>query len=447
MDTSKNTKSHVFPRVLKKELAQATSAQRMHITDSDGHHYLDACGGAVVVNVGHGRKEIAQAVYEQILACDYPHPTMFANPTVEALAAKLGKHAPPGIDRFYFHSSGSEANEAALKLARTIHLEQGRESRMQVISRWKSYHGLTLGSLSAMGRKAFRRPYMPMLLDVLHIPPPFCFRCPFDLHFPSCDLQCARALEDTILNLGSETVSAFLAETVSGATLASSPPPPGYWKTIREICDRHGVLLILDEVMCGLGRTGKWFASEHYGVPPDIVTLGKGMGGGAVALAALGVQKRHYDAICNGSGSFIHGGTYSHHPVACAAGLATLNILEQEHLVERVNTMGEFLGECLKKEFSKHPVIGDIRGIGLMWGIEFVENRKTLKPFPRSQQVTETLWQHLYEKGILTYKSTGFAGNDGDALMIAPPFIVEKNEIGQIVQGLKDTLADIFKYH
>ena len=318
----KNSPGHVFHRRLDSRLPVVEKAEGMWIEDSQGHRYLDASGGAVVLNTGHCREEIAHAVYEQILRSDYAHPTIFTSPVVEELADGLAKHAPPGIERFYFLSGGGEAVETAIKMARQIHLDSGRPQRIRIIARWKSYHGLTMGALSAMGRTTFRSPYAPLLNDAIHIPPPYCLRCSYGLKYPKCGCRCALALEETIQNAGPETVSAFLAETVSGGTLAAYPPPPGYFPIIRKICDKYNVLLILDEVMCGLGRTGKWFASEHFGVIPDMVIMGKGLGGGAIALSAVGVQSGHYDAICRGSGTFVHGGTFTHHGPAAAAGSA-----------------------------------------------------------------------------------------------------------------------------
>jgi adenosylmethionine-8-amino-7-oxononanoate aminotransferase len=436
---------HVFPRKLIKKLPIADKANGMHIIDTTGKSFLDASGGAIVLNVGHGRKEIAQAVYDQILRCDYAHPTMFTNSPVEKLAEALSKHAPPGIDRFYFLSGGSEATETAIKLAREIHLNNDRPHRIQLIARWKSYHGLTLGALSAMGRTAYRVPYAPMLNQVEHIPPPYCLRCSYGLKYPACECRCAHALDEAIQNLGSETVSAFIAETVCGGTLAAVSPPKEYYSIIREICDRYDVLLILDEVMCGLGRTGQWFSSEHYGVSPDIVTLGKGLGGGAVALSAVGVQGKHFEAICKGNGSFNHGGTFTHHGPAAAAGLAVINILEKEDLINRVSKYGEIIKNNLFECIGNHPNVGDIRGKGFLWGIEFVENIKTLKPFSRKNKIAEKIWQAVFRKGVIAYSSTGLAGVDGDALMIGPSFIITDKEINIIVdaisQGIKDVLS------
>ena len=436
---------NVFPRRLDKPLPVASKADGLWIVDSEGNRYLDASGGPILVNVGHGREEIARAVYDQILQCDYVHGTMFTTPAVENLAQALAAHAPPGIDRFYFLSGGGEAVETAIKLARQIHLENGRSQRVRLISRWKSYHGLTLGALAATGRTTFRAPFAPMLTEVAHIPPPYCLRCSYGLTYPQCKLRCALALDETIQNLGPDTVSAFLAETVSGATIAGVPAPPGYFTLIREICDNYHVLLILDEVLCGFGRTGRWFASEHYDVVPDMVTMGKGLGGGAVALSAVGVQGRHFDAICNGSGGFVHGGTFSHHSVAAAAGLAVVRIFEREQLVERVARLGEILGQKLRARLENHPHVADIRGLGFLWGVEFVKDKGNLQPFPRSDKFIERLWQNIFQLGVVLYRATGLAGIDGDALVIGPPYVVEEEHLDlmveAIVKGLEQTVG------
>ena len=434
---------HVFPRRLEPPLPTAVKAKGMWIIDNEGRRYLDASGGAIVINVGHGREEIARAVYDQIMQCEYAHPTMFTSSPVEQLAEALSSHAPPGVERFYFLSGGSEAVETAIKLARTIHLESGRPHRTHLIARWNSYHGVTLGSLSAMGRTSFRVPYSPLLTNVAHIPAPYCLRCPYGLSHPNCGIQCAFALEKEIQNLGSETVSAFLVETISGGSLAAVVPPPGYFSSIREICDRYEVLLILDEVMCGMGRSGRWFASEHFDVIPDIVTLGKGLAGGAIALSAVGVRTEHFNTIRDGSGVFVHGGTFTHHSVACAGGLAVVRILERENLVERAARSGEVLGEKFESQLARHPHVGDIRGRGLLWGIELVENKETLKPFPRTGKVAERLCKNLFQMGVLVYRSTGFAGGDGDALLIGPPFIIREEEMDLLVDAIDQTLKEV----
>ncbi|MFZ0132113.1 MAG: aspartate aminotransferase family protein [Desulfobacterales bacterium] len=426
----------VFRRQLTKDLETAAEASGVWITTSGGRRFLDGSGGPLVVNVGHGRQEIARAVEAQVRTCAYVHPTMFTAEAVETLAARLAAVAPPGIERFYFMTTGSEAVETALKLARQIHLEQGDTQRYRVISRWKSYHGLSMGALAATGRTGFRTPFAPMLPESHHIPAPYCYRCSYGLTHPACGLRCAEALEEAIVDLGPATVAAFIAETVGGATVAAVVPPEGYWVRIRDICDRHGVLLILDEVLCGLGRTGRWFAAEHYDVVPDLVTMGKGLAGGTVALSAAGVQDRWFDAICKGSGAFVHGGTFSHHQVACAAGNAVLDILEREDLVARVARVGPRLGEMLSERLGHHPHVGDIRGIGFLWGVEFVADRDSRRPFPRKEQVAERIWDRLYADGVLLYKATGLAGIDGDAMIVGPPFIASGQDLEHIVAAL-----------
>lgn len=439
----KQITGNLFPRILDKQLPEAKSARGVWIEDSEGHRYIDASGGAIVVNVGHGRKEIAKAVHDQILSCHYAHPTMFTTPVVENLASALANHAPAGLQRFYFLSSGSEAVEAAIKLARQIHLASGKPERFRLISRWKSYHGLTLGALSAMGRTAFRVPYGPMLSEVVHIPPPYCLRCSYGLTFPACEIHCALALQEAIENVGPEIVSAFIAETVSGGTLAAYPPPDGYFKIIREICDRYGILLIMDEVMCGMGRTGRWFACQHYDVVPDIITIGKGIAGGVLALSAVGVRQEHFETLRKASGSFVHGGTFSHHPVAAAAGLATVGLLEKEKLVQRVARLGSDLGVKLKERLADHTHVADIRGIGFLWGVELVKEKKGKIPFPRHEKVAERVWDALFEKGVLVYKSTGLAGTDGDAFLIAPPFVITEDELTFVADAIKGVLENV----
>jgi len=430
---------HVFHRVLGRKLPIAKEGQGAFIVDEKGRRYLDASGGAVVVNLGHARQEIAQAVSDQLRSGYYYHPTMFSSDAVETLADKLADHAPVGISRFYFMTSGSEAVETAIKLARQFHVSNGEESRYKLISRWRSYHGLTLGALAATGRTSLRAPFLPTFLDVLHIPPPYCLRCFYGLEPTSCRLRCAMALEELIFDQGAKSVSAFIGETVSGASLAVCPPPAGYWPLVREICDRHGVLLIHDEVMSGMGRTGRWFASEYYDVNPDIVTLGKGLSGGALPLSAVGTTEEIYQTLAD-KGGFMHGGTFSHHPVGAAAGVAAIGIIESEGLVERAEKMGALLGEKLCSALDDSPFVGDIRGLGMLWGVELVADKKTLTPFPRSEKVTERLWDNLFQQGVILYKSLALAGADGDGLVVAPPFIITEQEIDTVAMAVRQAI-------
>jgi adenosylmethionine-8-amino-7-oxononanoate aminotransferase len=436
---------HVFSRIPGKKLPSIVRAEGIWLEDDSGSRYMDASGGAVVVNVGHGREEIARALYDQILNYDYIHPTMFDAPVVAELAHGLAVHAPRGIDRFYFLSSGSEAIEAALKLARQIHLAAGRPHRFRLVSRWKSYHGLTLGALSAMGRTRFRTPYAPMLNDAVHISPPYCLRCSYGLAPSTCQIRCALALEEVIENLGPDTVSAFLAETISGGTLAACLPPAGYWKIIRDICDHYQVLLILDEVMCGMGRTGRWFACEHYNLQPDIIALGKGLSNGVVPLSAIGVKHRHYEVVRESEGGFVHGGTHTHHCVSAAAGLAVLRILERENLIDQVDRRGPVLGSLLKAALDEHPYVADIRGIGFLWGVELVADKTTLTPFARSEKIAERVRDAAFSRGVAVYISTGLAGRDGDAFLVAPPFTATRKDLERAVEHTSAALSDALR--
>ncbi len=433
---------HVFHRKPTGELPVAVKGEGVFIEDESGRRYLDASGGAVVVNVGHGRREIAEAVAGRLNRGAYFHPTMFTTPEVEELASRLAERAPAGVTRFYFMTSGSEAVETAIKLARQIHVNEGRRTRHRLISRRRSYHGLSLGALAASGRTALRAPFAPMILDAVHIEPPYCMRCPFGLKPEDCGLRCAAALEDAILHEGPETVSAFIAETVSGPSLAVHLPPPGYWPMIREICDRYGVLLIQDEVLTGMGRAGRWFASEYYDVVPDMVTLGKGLSGGTLPLSAVGVREDLYVSAFD-RGGFAHGGTFSHHCVSAAAGVAAIDILEKEGLVERAESVGSALGEKLRDALADSPYVADIRGVGLLWGVEFVADTHTLKPFQRSEKVTERLWDHAFSEGTIFYKAIGMAGADGDGLVIAPPFVIREEEMDMAVSALEGAVIRV----
>jgi len=439
------TASHVFLRRWDKTLPTAVRGSGIWLEDVDGKRYLDACGGPICVNLGHGREEIAKAISLQAACLEYAHPTMFAVPVVEQLAERLAMITPPGIERFYFLSSGSEAVEAAIKFARQVHLAAGRKERYRVISRWQSYHGCTLGALSATGKSSMRKPFTPLLSPhAIHIPPPYCLRCHYKLTFPACNLRCAHALEDAINLEGSETIAAFIAEPVCGATLAAVVPPKEYNQVVADICRRHGVLFILDEVMSGMGRTGTWFAAEHFGLQPDIIVLGKGLGGGYLPLSAIGCREEQVSSVVDTFGGFIHGHTFSHHPVTAAAGLAVMDIIEREQLLPQVQRMGRLLGELLVP-LTDHPHVADVRGIGLMWGIEFVADQKTCTSFSRSEKVTERLFDALMKAGILVYKCAGVAGNEGDAIMLGPPFIITEDELSLMVHTLRKVVEDFFE--
>ena len=434
--------SFVFHRRLDRDLPMAVRAKGVWITDREGKQYLDASGGPICINVGHGRQEVVEAMTAQAGRVDYVHGPMFTTEPVETLAKRLASHAPKSIDRFYFCSSGCEAVETAMKLARQIQMARGASGRYRVVSRWHSYHGSTLGALSATGKPGMRDPFTTMLLPSIHIPPPYCLRCHYHLTYPECHIRCAYALDEAIRLEGKDTISAFLAETILGSTIGAVVPPREYYDIISAICQEHGVLLILDEVLCGMGRSGTWFGAEHYGIEPDMMVLGKGLTGGYAPLSAVGCGRSHLDLLRQQDGNFIHGHTFSHHPVAAAAALAVVEILEKENLVNRSQDLGKYLGKILAT-LSDHPHVAEVRGIGMMWAIEFAKNKETLKTFHRKEKVTERVWDSLIESGVITYKCIGFAAGEGDAIMLGPPFTIKKKELDLVVVTMESVLEKV----
>ncbi len=433
---------NVFYRKLDTDLPVCVKGEGIYLYDQEGKKYIDGSGGPLCVIIGHGVAEIGEAIREQAQKVAYVHGSQFTTVPIEEFTSKLAKKLPQGIDKIYIVGSGSEANEAALKLARQYQLSIGNSQRYRVIGRWFSYHGSTLGALSMMGKTGFRKPFLPLVLDFPHIPAPYCYRCPYEKKYPECKLLCARALEKTIQLEGPETISAFIAEPVIGSTLGAVIPPKEYYQIIREICDKYNILFIADEVMSGYGRTGKWFALEHWGVTPDIVTLGKGISSGYVPLAAMATKKEIVDIIKEKSGKFVHGHTFSHHAVSSAVGLAVLNYMEKHNLVENSAKRGQYLINKLK-ELSEFSFVGDIRGKGLMVGIEFVKDKDSKIPFPRKFAFVEKIVKKSFEKGLYIYSSTvgTVDGTNGEGIVIAPPFVIKENEIDEIV----DILRKVFK--
>jgi adenosylmethionine-8-amino-7-oxononanoate aminotransferase len=441
MSTHQYPNGHVFYRRMGVPHPEIVRGAGVYVYDQEGKAYLDGSGGAIVVNAGHGVESIAQAIAAQAAKIAYIHPTMFTAEVVEQYAEKLAEIVPLENAKFYFLTSGSEAVEAAIKLARQIQVERGETDRYLTISRWMSYHGLSLGALAVTGKPKMRQLYQPMFQDVPHIPPPYCYRCPFNLEYPGCDLKCANALEEEILQQGPEKVSAFLAEPVSGATLGAVVPPEGYWHRIKQICDRYGVLLIMDEVMTGMGRTGKWFAAEHWDITPDILTIGKGAASGYFPLSILATRGEYMDLIANGRGDFSHGGTFSHHAVGAAAGLATLDYLHAHQLVEQVEEKGHFLSERLAAHLGELPYVGDVRGIGLMWGIEFVRDKHSKQPFDLNLHLGQRIADEAFRLGLVVYPGSGSVdGHLGDHVMVGPPFCITEDEIRRLVEMLETAI-------
>jgi adenosylmethionine-8-amino-7-oxononanoate aminotransferase len=332
----------------------------------------------------------------------------------EDLAARQAARAPGDLDRVYPVSGGSEANETAIKFARQVHLERGAPEKHLIIGREISYHGNTLGALAVSGHAVRRRPYRPLLRDQPHIPAAYCYRCPFGLEHPSCGVRCAQAIEEEIVRIGPQYVAAFIAEPVVGAAGWALVPPPEYFGIVRQICDRYDVLFIADEVMTGIGRTGRNFAMDHWGVVPDVITTGKGLSGGYAPLAAMIVREGHYQAIAQGSGAFVHGFTYGGHPASCAAGAAVLDYIQVHGLVAHAAAMGELLMERLRP-LRERRIVGDLRGLGLMLGVEFVRDRTTKEPFDRGLRVAERVVEAAFERGLIVYPGIGNAdGVRGD---------------------------------
>ena len=413
--------THVFPRVLNRDLPTAVSAEGAWITDADGKRYLDAAGGAIVVNVGHGVPSVIEAIREQVGRTQYAHPTAFTTEAVEAYAESVASVLPMDAARIYPVAGGSDAVETALKMARAYQLAKGRPGRSLVIGRRNAYHGNTIGALDASGKAPLRKPYTPWLGRSVHVAAAYEYRCENPQHPQGCGAWYAGELERTIASYGADTVAAFIAEPVAGATLAAAVPTDDYWPAIVEVCRRHDVLIVADEVMTGFGRTGAWFGVDHWDVRPDLVAAGKGTTGGYVPFGFAAASDEVFETILDGGG-FVHGFTWSHHALGAAAGLAVFRELKGG-LVDRSRDLGERLLRDLRQALDGAPTVGDVRGLGTMIGIELVKDLETKEPFHRSDRVTERVVESAREAGLLLYSSTGHVdGTNGDLLMLGPPF-------------------------
>jgi len=437
--------SHVFPRHTKANPPVAAKGDGCYVIDQNGKRYFDGSGGAAVSCLGHSDPDVIAAIKGQVDQIAFAHTGFFTSEPAEELADLLIKHAPEGLDRVYFVSGGSEAMEAALKLARQYFLEKGETSRHRVIARRQSYHGNTLGALATGGNQWRREPFSPLMIETSHISPCYEYRGRRDDETAfEYGQRVANELETEIQRLGAENVMAFVAEPVVGATAGAVPPVEGYFKRIREICDQHGILLILDEVMCGMGRTGSLFACEQDGVSPDILAIAKGLGAGYQPIGAMLCSAEIYAAIENGSGFFQHGHTYIGHPTACAASLAVLKKLTGG-LVERVNPMGAKLHSSLEAALGQHPHVGDIRGRGLFRGIEIVEDRETKAPFDPKRGINKALKKAAFEAGLACYPMGGtIDGVQGDHVLLAPPFIMNEAQVDEVTDKLTTAFKAVF---
>ncbi len=438
--------THVFHRNSRITPPEISHGKGVYLYDNAGEKYFDGSGGAAVSCLGHDDVMVTRAIKNQLDKVAFAHTGFFTSAPAESLASKLVANAPAGIEKTYIVSSGSEAMESTLKLARQYFLETGEPSRHKVIARRQSYHGNTLGALATGGNMWRREPFAPLMIETSHIAPCYEYRDRKNHETAQqYGLRVANELEAEILRLGAENVMAFVAEPVVGATAGALPPVPGYFKRIREICDQYGVLLILDEVMCGMGRTGTLFASEQENITPDIIAIAKGLGAGYQPIGAMLCTGKIHAAIESGSGFFQHGHTYLAHPTASAAALAVLERLVDDGLVQRSFEMGEKLQSALQNAFGQHPNIGDIRGRGLFRALEFVSDRDTKTPFAADAAIAKRLKKASFEAGLICYPMGGtIDGKTGDHLLLAPPFIIEDHHIDEIVTKLSTAFKAVF---
>ncbi|HXF46098.1 MAG TPA: aspartate aminotransferase family protein [Burkholderiaceae bacterium] len=431
--------SHLLHRSLRGTYPLAVAARGCFITDADGKSYLDACGGAAVSCLGHNHPDVLAAMHAQIDRIAYAHTSFFSTPVAEELADALIGSAPPGFSHVYLVSGGSEAMEAALKLARQYFVESGQPQRAKFIARRNSYHGNTLGALAVGGNAWRRAQFAPLLIDVEHVSPIYAYREQREGENEAA--YCARLIaeiEQAIARIGPERVIAFVAETVGGATSGCLTAPAGYYRAVRALCDRHGILLILDEVMCGMGRTGTLYACEQEGVVPDLIAIAKGLGGGFQPVGAVLVSQRVIEALAAGSGFFQHGHTYIGHPVAAAAALAVQKVMKRDRLVERCRAQGEKLRARLHAAFGAHPHVGDIRGRGLFYALELVRDRAGKEPFDPALRLHARVKAAAMQAGLMCYPMGGtIDGRRGDHVLLAPPFIIEDHELDLVIERLQ----------
>jgi adenosylmethionine-8-amino-7-oxononanoate aminotransferase len=420
----------------------AASAEGVTIRDSAGKEYIDASAGAAVSCLGHAHPDVLAAMHAQLDRLAYAHTSFFTSHAAEELADDLIAHAPPGMGRVFYVSGGSEAVEAALKLARQYFVERGEPQRRYIIARRQSYHGVTLGALAVGGREWQRKQFGPLLIEAHHVSPVYEYRDRRADETPQAyGARLAEELEAKVHELGGDNVIAFVAEPVVGATLGAVPPVPGYFKRVRDICDRHGILLILDEVMCGMGRTGTLHACEQEDISPDLMAIAKGLGGGYAPIGALLVQEKIFDAVAGGSGAFQHSHTYMGHPLACAAALAVQRVMRRDNLLENVRVQGAWLSRRLKERFGNHPFVGDVRGRGLFQGLELVADRDTKAPFDPKRKLHARVKREAMARGLLVYPMGGTVeGVAGDHVLLAPPFIVGAAVVDTIVERLGDAI-------
>jgi adenosylmethionine-8-amino-7-oxononanoate aminotransferase len=433
-------RSHLIKPVLDAVYPTIDYGKGVYLYDKNKKDYIDGSSGAVTASIGHGVPEIIKAINEQASKVSFVYRSQFTSEPAEALASKLSEMTPGDLNWSFFVNSGSEATETAMKIAIQYWQEQGIYTKNKIISRFISYHGITLGALSMSGHVGRRERFIPLLEEFPSVSAPYCYRCPFQLTHPSCNLLCASELERTIHRLGKQTIAAFIAEPIIGAAGGAIVPPEDYYKEIKKICDRNNILFIADEVMTGIGRTGKMLAIEHWYVQPDIVALGKGMTAGYTPMAATLVSDRVMEPILTGSKVIMSGHTFSANPQSAAVSLAVLNYIEKHQLIDRGNMMGNYLIHKLATLANEFSFIGDVRGKGLLIGIEFVYDKQQKTPIKLATLVIQKAMEH----GLLVYPSSaGEEGVTGDAILISPPLVITKEEIDELVNRLKKALIEV----
>jgi len=441
--TGRTNDDHIFYRSPAKFYPTVERGEGVYLWDTEGKRYLDGSGGAVVASIGHGVREIAAAAAAQMEKVSFIHGSQFTSGPAVDLAERLVRMSPPGLDRVYYCSIGSEAVETAVKMARQYQVDRGKPSKYKVISRWTSFHGNSLGALALGGHTGRRKYYLPLFPHTPHIPPAYCYRCPWGREPLSCALECAEELERAILCEGPDAVSAFIAEPVVGATAGCLVPREGYFQRIREICDRYDVLLIADEVMTGIGRTGRNFALEHWDVVPDLIVCAKGLSAGYHPVNAVIAKEEIHRVIRETTGTFVHGHTYSQNPLGCAVALAVLDYMDVHGLVVRSFTLGGYLLEKLRALY-RHPIVGDVRGLGLFAGVELVMDRKTKETFDPVLKMNARIGSRAFAKGLITYPGGGGAdGVNGDHILLAPPFIITEAQIDDLVAILDAAIGEV----
>ncbi len=434
---------HLIPRSFTAKVRKAVRGEGVYIYDDEGKAYMDGCSGALLSSIGHGVKEIADAIYQQLLVMEFAHPSRWSNDVTVEAAAEVASLAQKGLDYVWFVSGGSEAIESAMKMARQYFVERdgNGSGKREIIARWNSYHGSTVGTMGLGGSMGRRRTFSPLFKENPKICAHYCYRCPLNLKYPSCDVACARTLEMEILRLGPETVAAFFAEPVVGSTVGGLHPPKEYWPIVREICTKYDVLLVADEVMCGMGRTGKAFCTQHWNVTPDIMCSAKAIAGGYAPVGAMIVKKEIAETIRDKSGAFQHGHTYNGNPVSAAAVTATIRYMKKHKVIENAAKMGK-LFDTMAPALEEIPIVGQVRGMGLMRGVEIVADQKTKEPFPASRKAAAVVTEECMKKGLVVYPGTGqISGVAGDQFLFGPPLVSTKEEIetmvGRLAEGLK----------